>query len=211
MRLDAQSVLAVVVVLYGIFIAISAGNLYTAGILTSDQTFRVVASAVYMTSLALAYLIYHGVYDMSKTIYSYEDADMKAVVFWTAVSLGLIFAIYFFLGGYFPFSSTYIQTIVSLIYALPIFIALAENMGFIAVVGDYVYDRTRNELLSAVVVGLVAVVMHATMPLLLPSFKFTILFLEFFVWTIASIRSRSTLPADLSHVTLNSLFLVLRG
>lgn len=211
MRVDSQTVIALIVMLYGVFIAINGGNLYTAGILTSDQAMRVVGSAVYISALALAYLIYHGVYDMSKNILSYEYADRKNAIMWTLISLFVAFALSYSFHRYFPFSSTYIQTIVSLIYALPLFIALAEDLGFIAVVGDYVYDQTGNELISAVVVGLIAVMMHASLPLILTGFKFSVLFIEFFVWTIASIRSRSTLPADISHLALDAAFLILRA
>jgi len=207
MRVDSQTVLAGALVLYALFLGVGSANLYAGGLLKTSQSFEVVASAIYIGILALAYLIYHGVYDMSATIGSYEDADIRKTGLWVAIGTVILFVLYLF-HSQMPFSSLYAQTVLNLIYIAPIFIALAENMGLIAVVGDYVYDRTRNMFVAATVVGLVAIALHATVPLVVPGFSFAVLFVQFFLWTVASIESRSTLPADIMHVVNNAVFLL---
>lgn len=208
MKVDSQVVLAGVVLVYALFLGTGSANLYSAGYLNTSQAFVVISTAVYIASLSLLYIVYHGVYDMSKTIGSYEDADMKAVALWTVAGVVFLYFVYVFRAVY-PFAaSAYLMTVLNLIYVAPIFVALAENMGLIAVVGDYVYDRTRNDFLASAVVGLVAVVTHATLPLIIPTFSFIVLFLQFAYWTFASIRAKSTLPADILHVANNALFLL---
>lgn len=208
MRVDSQVVLAGAILIYALFLGTGAANLYGAGYLNTSQAFVVVSTALYVAVLSLLYIVYHGVYDMSKTIGSYEDADMRAVAFWTVAGVLFLYVLYA-LRAYVPFSaSAYVQTVLNLIYVAPIFVGLAENMGFIAVIGDYVYDRTKNALLAGFLVGFIAVITHATLPLVVPTFSFLVLILQFAFWTYASIQSRSTLPADILHVVNNALFLL---
>ncbi len=208
MKVDSQVVLAGAVLIYALFLGTGAANLYGAGYLDTSQAFSVVATALYVAALTLLYIVYHGVYDMSKNIGSYEDADIKKVAMWTVFGAVFMYFLYAF-KVYMPFAgSAYVNTVLNLVYVAPIFVALAENMGLIAVVGDYVYDRTGNALLAALVVGLTAVATHATLPLIIPTFSFLVLMLQFGFWTYASIESRSTLPADLLHVANNAVFLM---
>jgi len=206
-RVDSQVVLAGAVLIYALFLGTGVANLYHAGYLTTPQAFVVVSTALYIAVLSLLYIVYHGVYDMSRNIWSYEDADMREVARWTVMGAAFLFVLYLF-SGYYPFSAPgYVGTVLNLVYIAPVFVALAENMGLIAVVGDYVYDRTGNAFWASVAVGLVAVATHATLPLVVPTYSFFILFMQFAFWTFASIKARSTLPADILHVVNNALYL----
>lgn len=208
MKIDSQVVFAGAVLIYALFLGTGASNLFGAGYLSTSQAFTVSATALYIAVLSLLYIVYHGVYDMSQTIGSYEDADMRAVTFWTVIGAIFLYFLYAF-SAYYPFAaSAYVDTVLNLIYVAPIFVALAENMGLIAVVGDYTYDRTGNAWLSSVVVGLIAIATHATLPLIIPAFSFIVLFGQFMFWTYISIKSKSTLPADVLHVANNVIFLL---
>jgi len=207
MRVDSQVVLAAVLLIYALFLGVGAANLYSAGYLRTSQSFEVVASAIYVGLLSLAYVLYHAVYDRSSAIMSYEHADLRKSLFWALVVAVFLYAVYLW-APFMPFSSTYVQTLLNLVYVAPLFIALAEDMGLIAVVGDYVYSQTGNALTASAAVGLTAMVLHSTTPLIIPHFSLLVVFLQFFLWTYASIQSRSTLPADITHVLNNALFLI---
>ena len=81
-------------------------------------------------------------------------------------------------------------------------------MGLIGVLGDYVYSVTHNMLIAASAVGFTAAVIHSTTTLIIPHFSLLVVFAQFFIWTVASIDSRSTLPADVTHVFNNALYLL---
>lgn len=206
MRIDSTTILAILLVFVGLFLAVTSSNLYAAGILSSKQHETVQTSGVYILALSLAYLVYHGVYDMSKNIQSYEYADRRKAMLFVVFGLIVIF-----LPGIFRAAAPSLaEVLLGVIGLAPIFIAIAENYGYIGVLADYIYDRTNNKVLTSVITPIPAVAMHASLPLLVPGYSLFFLYVMFAYWTYASIESGSTLPADILHVLNNSLALVLR-
>jgi len=208
MRVDTTTVLAILLVFVGLFFAVTASNLYTAGIISSTEQATVLTSGLYILALALAYLVYHGVYDMSRNIQSYEYADRRKTLAFVIAGLFLLFLPTF--ARHLPASPALAQLLVSVLGLAPVFIAIAENYGYIGVIADYIYDKTKNPMLTAMIAPIPAVAMHASLPLLVPGYNLFYLYLFFAYWTFASIESHSTLPADILHVLDNSLYLLLR-
>ena len=205
MRLDSTTVLAFLLVFVGLFFSVTSSNLYAAGLLSTKQHEIVQTSGVYILALSLAYVVYHGVYDMSRNIRSYEYADRrKAMVF---VILGFLIV---FLPGIVSqvAAPSLAEILLGVIGLAPIFIALAENYGYIGVLADYIYDRTGNAILAVLLAPVPAVAMHASLPLLVPSYNLLYLYIFFAYMTYASIESGSTLPADVLHVINNALALL---
>ncbi|HIC98720.1 MAG TPA: CPBP family intramembrane metalloprotease [Pyrodictiaceae archaeon] len=144
---------------------------------------------------------------MSKNIQSYEFADRRKALLFVLGGLALIF-----LPGIMRSilaSPALVALLVSVLGLAPIFIAIAENYGYIGVLADYLYDKTGNAVLTSLVAPIPAVAMHAALPLLVPGYSLLILYIFFAYWTFASIQSRSTLPADILHVLNNCLALIL--
>lgn len=207
MRVDSQTILAGVLLFYALFLGVGAANLYSSGYLKTSQSFEVTASAIYIGILSLAYIVYHAVYGRSSVIQSYEYADVRKSMLWVGIIFVILYALYV-IAPSMPFSSVLVQTVLNMVYVAPLFIALAENMGLIGVLGDYVYSGTHNMFIAASAVGFTAAVIHSTTTLIIPHFSLLVVFAQFFVWTVASIDSRSTLPADVTHVFNNALYLL---
>jgi len=206
MRIDSTTILAILLVFVGLFLAITSSNLYSAGILSSKQHETVQTSGLYILALSLVYLVYHGVYDMSKNIQSYEFADRRKAMLYVIFGIFVIF-----LPGVFRAAAPSLaEILLGVIGLAPVFIAIAENYGYIGVLADYIYDKTGNKFITALVAPIPAVAMHASLPLLVPSYSLFFLYIMFAYWTFASIDSGSTLPADVLHVLNNSLALLLR-
>lgn len=209
MRIDSTTVVAIVLIIYGVFVAITATNLYAANILDQRMLEIYQTTGLFISVLALAYIVYHSVLDQTRRIRSYEERNFQMDLPTVLISL-LAIAFPVALSQFAsPVENPVVAFLISILGLSPILIALAENYFYIGVVGDYVYDRTNSWLVASLAVGALAVMFHLALKVAYPYYNLPALFLQFFVWTWASIKDESTLPADIGHLMNNALASIL--
>ena len=209
MKVDLSTVIALFLVVYGVFVAITATNLYAAGIVDQRSLEVYQTSGIFISVLSLGYIVYHTVLDRSRNVVSYEfrdrSKDLPAVVLAVA-AISFVFVLNQFSS---PAESPLVGFLISVLGLVPVLIALAENYFYIGVIGDYVYDATGNKLFASFVVASVALMFHLALKVAYPVYNLPALFLQFFVWAYASFVDRSTFPADVGHLLNNTLAFIL--
>lgn len=184
-------------VMYFLLIFTIGSNLFARGELELIPYLSSHALVFINIVMGLLYIAYTAYYRGMLT-FAYENTDFKRLPLYMGIGIVLHFLLAAFQTHMFS---------VSLIYALLLgsaytFVAFTENAFFIGVVGDYVYEKTRNELVASVASGLAAVLYHLGV-YGTSGIALFVVFAFFAYWAFASFRTRSTLYADLHHALGN--------